>query len=153
MSVYYSIFVTNSATDSMFADVFPCHVVAEKIDSFKVQGALLGALNKRSCLKGTRTAVMKQITDWIQSADADAPRVLWLSGMAGTGKSTIAYTIAREYQEQSRLGAFFAFNRSDPSASMAKNLFPPYCRIPGCGTSYGEERIQRRAEEGGCVRL
>jgi len=37
--------------------------------------------------------------------------MLWLNGMAGTGKSTIARTIAREYHDQGRLGASFFFSR------------------------------------------
>lgn len=35
----------------------------------------------------------------------------WLKGMAGTGKSTIALTIAREYYDNRRLGASFFFSR------------------------------------------
>lgn len=36
---------------------------------------------------------------------------LRLSGLAGTGKSTIARTVARKYYEQKRLGASFFFSR------------------------------------------
>jgi hypothetical protein len=37
--------------------------------------------------------------------------IFWLNGLAGTGKSTIAHTIARNCYEQKRLGASFFFAR------------------------------------------
>jgi NACHT domain len=37
--------------------------------------------------------------------------IFWLNGLAGTGKSTIARTIARRYFELQRLGASFFFSR------------------------------------------
>jgi len=61
------------------------------------------------CLPNTRIDVLKQIRVW---ADEDDERhIFWLNGMAGTGKSTIARTVAREYHEQKRLGASFFFSR------------------------------------------
>jgi hypothetical protein len=38
--------------------------------------------------------------------------IFWLSGLAGTGKSTIARTVARKYFEKKRLGASFFFQRN-----------------------------------------
>jgi hypothetical protein len=61
------------------------------------------------CLPGTRRDVLTQIRKW---ADGDGERrMYWLKGMAGTGKSTIALTIAREYYDNKRLGASFFFSR------------------------------------------
>jgi len=42
---------------------------------------------------GTRVQVLRDIQDWI--CDMKAPRIFWLTGMAGTGKSAIAWTICR----------------------------------------------------------
>jgi hypothetical protein len=53
--------------------------------------------------------VLEQIEKW---ADSDGEkRIYWLKGMAGTGKSTIALTIARKYDKLRRLGASFFFSR------------------------------------------
>ncbi|KAF2008755.1 hypothetical protein BU24DRAFT_359758, partial [Aaosphaeria arxii CBS 175.79] len=41
----------------------------------------------------------------------DDRHIFWLSGLAGTGKSTISRTVAREYHQQQRLGASFFFSR------------------------------------------
>jgi WD40 repeat protein len=61
------------------------------------------------CLPNTRREVLAQIRRW---ADGDGEkRIYWLKGMAGTGKSTIALTVAREYSGKKRLGASFFFSR------------------------------------------
>jgi NACHT domain len=64
-----------------------------------------------SCLPNTRVELLREIYSW---ADIQDERyIFWLNGLAGTGKSTIARTIARKYFEQERLGASFFFTRGD----------------------------------------
>jgi WD40 repeat protein len=46
----------------------------------------------------------------------------WLKGMAGTGKSTIALTIAREYFDNERLGASFFFSRGGGDLASARKF-------------------------------
>lgn len=48
--------------------------------------------------------------------------------MAGMGKSTIARTIAREYQDQGRLGASFFFSRGGGDLSNARRFFTTLSR-------------------------
>ncbi|KAJ4138769.1 hypothetical protein NW768_002641 [Fusarium equiseti] len=57
------------------------------------------------CLDGTRVAVLEDIKNWAK--DPKSPTVCWLPGLAGTGKSTIARTIARDLKGSSFGGAFF----------------------------------------------
>ncbi|VDB94954.1 unnamed protein product [Peniophora sp. CBMAI 1063] len=54
-----------------------------------------------SCLRGTREAILADVSKWLH--DADAPAVFWLSGPAGTGKSTIAKTIAEDASQHSNI--------------------------------------------------
>lgn len=62
-----------------------------------------------TCLPDTRRDILAQIRRW---ADTDGERrIYWLKGWAGTGKSTIALTVAREYSGKKRLGASFFFSR------------------------------------------
>jgi hypothetical protein len=49
----------------------------------------------KQCLPGTRTKILSEITEWVNSTKDDVPRVLWLSGLPGMGKSAIAHTIAK----------------------------------------------------------
>jgi hypothetical protein len=72
-----------------------------------------------SCLENTRLDVIKLVTEWVAD-EAHKKPVFWLSGMTGTGKSTISTTVADISREFWRLGAYIFFNRdikerSDPA--------------------------------------
>ena len=47
------------------------------------------------CTEGTREEILKDIIAWADSPDG--PPVFWLTGQAGSGKTTIAYTIAQHF--------------------------------------------------------
>ena len=49
--------------------------------------------------------------------------IFWLNGMAGTGKSTIARTVAREWAKKERLGASFFFSRGQGDRAHASKFF------------------------------
>jgi len=53
----------------------------------------------------------------------DGKHIFWLNGMAGTGKSTIARTVAHHYSEQKRLGASFFFSRHGGDVGHAGKFF------------------------------
>jgi NACHT domain len=58
---------------------------------------------------------------WANSNDRRL--IFWLNGLAGTGKSTIARTVAREYFEQGRLGASFFFSKGGGDVGHAGKFF------------------------------
>ncbi|PYH79676.1 hypothetical protein BO82DRAFT_403998 [Aspergillus uvarum CBS 121591] len=60
------------------------------------------------CLENTRVQILEGIDHWAN--DRDGPCIFWMSGLAGTGKSTIARTVARKYDDEHRLGASFFFS-------------------------------------------
>ena len=78
----------------------------------RARGAGYEHRNRRGCLKGTRVALLEEIEGW--SEDPDQPPIFWLNGLAGTGKSTIARTVAEQCFANGRLGASF-FCSSDPT--------------------------------------
>ncbi|KAF1811529.1 hypothetical protein P152DRAFT_378981, partial [Eremomyces bilateralis CBS 781.70] len=61
------------------------------------------------CIRGTRVDVLNDIRKWIDGEDKR--HIFWLSGWAGTGKSTIARTVARKYYGKSRLVASYFFSK------------------------------------------
>ena len=70
------------------------------------------------CLPGTRVEVLERIRAWIDGDDKQ--HIFWLSGWAGTGKSTIARTVARKYYNQKRWVASFFFSRGGGDLSYTK---------------------------------
>jgi len=50
--------------------------------------------------------------------------IFWLNGMAGTGKSTIAQTIAHRYHDANLLGASFFCSRDNADRSNSNMIFP-----------------------------
>jgi hypothetical protein len=53
-------------------------------------------LRRAVCTPGTRVRILGDIAKWAN--DKESQSVYWLSGQAGSGKSTIAYTIARRFE-------------------------------------------------------
>ncbi|KAF9642833.1 hypothetical protein BDM02DRAFT_3152066, partial [Thelephora ganbajun] len=78
--------------------------------------------DRKGCLKGTRGAVLDAIELWAR--DFDKPPVYWLNGLAGTGKSTIAQTIAERIFADDQLGASFFCSRDFEDRSNLKFIFP-----------------------------
>ncbi|KAH8636215.1 hypothetical protein IG631_08050 [Alternaria alternata] len=70
-----------------------------------------------TCLPHTRTALLDEIYKWTDGQDERC--VYWLNGLAGTGKSTVARTVAREWYERKRLGASFFFAKGGGDVSHA----------------------------------
>ncbi|KAL6828276.1 hypothetical protein V8C40DRAFT_240604 [Trichoderma camerunense] len=72
------------------------------------------------CLPHTREQMLHDIRTWIDGNSEKG--IYWLSGMAGTGKTTISLTIAREYHQKKQLGASFFFSRGGGDLASAKKF-------------------------------
>ncbi|KAK6993276.1 WD40 repeat-like protein, partial [Favolaschia claudopus] len=66
---------------------------------------------RRECLPGTRSEIIEHITQRL-STPSEA-RIVWLSGVAGSGKSTIATSVSEYFRGLGRLGIFLCFARND----------------------------------------
>ena len=62
-----------------------------------------------TCLPDTRVGLLQTVYNWADGQDERC--IFWLNGLAGTGKSTIARTVARRFFHEHRLGASFFFSR------------------------------------------
>ena len=78
--------------------------------------------NCGGCLKGTCSAVLDEIELWMY--DFGGPPVYWLNGLAGTGKTTIAQTIAERAFADGLLGASFFCSRDFEDRSNLQSIFP-----------------------------
>ena len=76
---------------------------------------------RKGCLKGTRGTILNAIELW--ATDFGRSPVYWLNGLAGTGKSTIAKTIADWLFAGGQLGASFC-SRDFEDRSNLTLIFP-----------------------------
>ncbi|KAF8991779.1 hypothetical protein BDQ17DRAFT_1332672 [Cyathus striatus] len=74
-------------------------------------------------LSGTREAILNSIDEWMADSNPDVPRLFWLSGQAGIGKSTIAYTVAASAKSKGYLGGTFFFSRNDAALQDHNRVF------------------------------
>jgi len=74
-------------------------------------------------MKNTRQSVLYDVAEWIESKGTEVPRIFWLNGIAGSGKSAIAQTVAKNASAASQLGASFFFTRAEAQLRSANALF------------------------------
>ena len=88
-----------------------------------------------TCAENTRTEVLDAIHAWFKGESPVTEATLrtdgnpegsifWLDGLAGTGKSTIAQTVADHYHDAKQLGASFFCSRDDADCSNVGLIFP-----------------------------
>ncbi|KAJ0413509.1 hypothetical protein BJY00DRAFT_58501 [Aspergillus carlsbadensis] len=94
--------------------------------------------DKPRCLEGTQVSTLNRIQEW--SEDPDGRSVLWLQGVAGTGKSTISRTFAAALGDHKRLvsgtrlpdsirlGASFFFVNTNEDRNSVSTVFPTIAR-------------------------
>ncbi|CCO35583.1 hypothetical protein BN14_09701 [Rhizoctonia solani AG-1 IB] len=79
-------------------------------------------VQRRSCAEGTRRAQIDLLLEWANTPDAG--KTCWMNGMAGTGKTTIAYTVCAELKKACRLGASFFCSRTIQECRQVKHIIP-----------------------------
>ena len=78
-------------------------------------------------------AILDKVSQWVASdsisaGDGQRKTIFVLHGMAGTGKSSIANTIAVRLSAMKRLGASFCFSCDDRLNRNAENMFSTIAR-------------------------
>lgn len=77
---------------------------------------------RNECTENTRTEVLSGMNDW--SGNLTAPKVYWLNGMAGTGKTTIACSLSAALADRKQLGASFFCTRVLEECRDATRIIP-----------------------------
>ena len=105
-----------------------CRVLEDlNLDGMAYAGGA-GLNTTKTCLEGTRTEILKEIVDWINDPDVNAPRIFWLHGQAGRGKSAIAHTIALWFKNVGGLGSCFCFARDRQTERREEKMLPTIAR-------------------------
>ncbi|CAE6459288.1 unnamed protein product [Rhizoctonia solani] len=79
-------------------------------------------VNRRTCTKNTREAILRELNYW--SDDTNGKRIYWMNGMAGTGKTTIACSLAQALEARGQLGGSFFCSRTSPECRDANRIVP-----------------------------
>ncbi|KAJ4205012.1 hypothetical protein NW759_014678 [Fusarium solani] len=140
--------ITESADDTRL-DKLTC-VGAALFDSREVE-------EHGGCLEGTQIETLNTIQSWVE--DPDAPFVFWLHGLAGTGKSSIALTVAQRLHQRKPfatsepphssllLGASWFFNNNDKSRSSGTNLVTTVARCLASGVPRLRSHISKAIQD------
>ena len=105
-----------------------------------------------SCFAGTCSELLSGIHHWV---GAEGQSIYILRGVAGSGKSTVAKTVAERAALDSTLGASFFFSRDEDSRKLVKMFFPtlayqlshryPALAVPIKNAIEGDPELTRRA--------
>ncbi|CCO34972.1 hypothetical protein BN14_09083 [Rhizoctonia solani AG-1 IB] len=79
-------------------------------------------IKRGKCTPGTRKIQIDLLLKWARTADAG--KTCWMNGMAGTGKTTIAYTVCSKLEDVCQLGASFFCSRTIPECRQVKHIIP-----------------------------
>ncbi|CAE6503943.1 unnamed protein product [Rhizoctonia solani] len=79
-------------------------------------------IKRRECTPGTRVDVIANLLAWANGSSMDA--VYWLNGMAGTGKTTIAYSVCKELSDKRTLAASFFCSRLREECRDVNRIIP-----------------------------
>ncbi|CAE6378817.1 unnamed protein product [Rhizoctonia solani] len=79
-------------------------------------------VSRRSCTENTRTEILSNLMKW--SEDRSTASIYWMNGMAGTGKTTIAYSACVALEASKQLAGSFFCVRASPECRDAKRIVP-----------------------------
>ncbi|KAG6840805.1 hypothetical protein C0991_004160 [Blastosporella zonata] len=99
-----------------------------------------------ACLPGTRTALIREIMQSLKSGDP-ASQICLLSGVAGSGKSTIAHSIAKACSDESILASSFFFKTAQTNRDTPSRLISTFARDLASTDQKLAEDISRTIED------
>ncbi|CCO36406.1 Vegetative incompatibility protein HET-E-1 [Rhizoctonia solani AG-1 IB] len=79
-------------------------------------------IKRRACTHDTRVQILLELNEW--SLDLAVPNIYWMNGMAGTGKTTIAYTFSESLKVRKTLGASFFCSRTSGECRDIGRIMP-----------------------------
>ncbi|KAG8721102.1 hypothetical protein FRC09_008462 [Ceratobasidium sp. 395] len=88
----------------------------------KYRSAQSDSLGRNGCTPNTRVDVLEQLVAWAQEDKNE--KIYWLNGMAGTGKTTIAYSLCEQLHGAGKLAASFFCSRQLPSCRDVNRILP-----------------------------
>lgn len=107
-------------------DVVLTNTLLENLPRAKYASCLSGRIDPiPNCFPDTRTAILRDINEWIADLSPTTARIFFLNGLAGIGKTTIARTVVETAAQSGILGANFFFSRRGEAELHNPNLVFP----------------------------
>ncbi|GAB1527796.1 hypothetical protein RhiTH_010984 [Rhizoctonia solani] len=138
-----------------------CLTALSPVDSAAYNSLLSHDVNRRACTQNTRLNILLELEQWSQ--DWTKPNVFWMNGMAGTGKTTIAYTFAKSLKHRAALGASFFCTRTSDECQNVGRIVPTIAyQLALCSSSFRsallgvlekEPNIKSQSIDSQCQRL
>ncbi|QRV93578.1 Vegetative incompatibility protein HET-E-1 [Ceratobasidium sp. AG-Ba] len=79
-------------------------------------------VKRNGCTPNTRQHLLVELQTWAE--DPRGARIYWMNGMAGTGKTTIAYSFCDQLDSSNQLAASFFCSRSLPDCRNVTRITP-----------------------------
>ncbi|KAG9075040.1 hypothetical protein FRC06_010311, partial [Ceratobasidium sp. 370] len=79
-------------------------------------------VRRTGCTPNTRADVLQDLREWVHYGKFQ--KVYWLNGIAGTGKTTIAYSLCEYLENSGKPAASFFCSRDLPDCQDVKRIFP-----------------------------
>ncbi|KAG8828851.1 hypothetical protein FRC19_000239 [Serendipita sp. 401] len=94
----------------------------KKLSGHIVNRSQYTSTDLKGCTPETREKVVEEIVDWAFNPTGE--KVYWMIGMAGTGKSTIAYTLCERLKDEGILGTSFFCSTTEDQTHNMLSVFP-----------------------------
>ncbi|RXW21205.1 hypothetical protein EST38_g4653 [Candolleomyces aberdarensis] len=94
----------------------------------KVEGAeYSNAKRGPGCIPGSRVSLLSRLLVW--ATDSSSPHLFWLSGLAGTGKTTVSKTFCSQLKNRGLLGASFFCTLKESDKTDVYLIIPTLAKI------------------------
>ncbi|QRV90252.1 WD repeat-containing protein [Ceratobasidium sp. AG-Ba] len=110
-------------------------------------------VGRGACTEGTRVELLERMYAWAD--DPASEKVFWLNGMAGTGKTTVAYSLCQHLENTRKLAASFFCSRQIPECREVNRIIPtlvfqlsrshPEFRRAVCAVLEADSDVQHRS--------
>ncbi|CAE7051038.1 unnamed protein product [Rhizoctonia solani] len=92
------------------------------VDDARYNSSYSDTIRRRACTAQTREAIHQELQKWTTNPETEM--IYWMNGMAGTGKTTIAYSYCEWLESTNRLGASFFCSRISSTCRSLSQIVP-----------------------------
>ncbi|KIJ50123.1 hypothetical protein M422DRAFT_245927 [Sphaerobolus stellatus SS14] len=138
MDISLATHIETSSISNKISDIHS-NVYLGKLGS--VTGAEFNHEDRQGCMQGTRVLLLAELWKW--GIDLSAPHIFWLSGIAGTGKTTVLETFCHMLNKEGLLGGSFFCSRKSKDRATLQNIFPSLAQaMAQTSTGFREELMK-----------